>query len=138
MFVPFTDESELLSDEQSAEDAFNKFYSKCASMEEHHESLKRMLQAQSTVKAINEARKGEEVPLKETVTEEEGIKLVGEAEAAMHDVHDVECNTIDLNERIGMLNEDQQRIFKQVTDLTNTNMSTTAVNAINFNLYTCS
>ena len=63
----------VLSDEQSAEDAFNKFYSKCTSMEEHHESLQRMLQAQPTVKIINEARKGEEVPLKETDTEEEGI-----------------------------------------------------------------
>ena len=64
LFVPSTEESELLSDNQSVEDAFNKFYSKCASMEEHHESLQRMLQAQTTVKTINEARK-EDVPLKE-------------------------------------------------------------------------
>ena len=85
-------------------------------MEEHCESLQRILQAQSTVKTINEDRKGEDVPLKEAVTGEEGVNLIGEAEAAMHDVHDVECNTIDLKECIGMLNKDQQGIFKQVTD----------------------
>ena len=56
-------------------------------MEEHHESLQRMLQAQTTVKTINEARK-EDVPLKEEAgTGEEGVNLIGEAEAAMHDVH---------------------------------------------------
>ena len=117
LFMPFTEESELLSEGQSAEDAFNDFFSKCASMEEHHESLQRMLQAQSKVKTINEARKGEDVPLKEeAATEEEGIVLIGEAEAAMHDVQDIECDTINLHERISMLNEDQHRIFKKVTD----------------------
>ena len=58
-------------------------------MESHHESLQRMLQAQSKVRRINEARK-EEVPAgKDAAAEEEGIKLVGEAEAAMHDAHDI-------------------------------------------------
>ena len=86
-------------------------------MEEHHESLQRMLKAQSKVKTINEARKGEDVPLKEEKSkEEEGVKLIGEAEAAMHDVHDMECDTIGIHERINMLNEDQYRVFKQVSD----------------------
>ena len=76
-----------------------------------------MLQAQSKVKKINEARKEEELPADEDVAvEEEGIKLIGEAEAAMHDVHDMECDTIGLSERIRMLNEDQRRIFDRVTD----------------------
>ena len=48
--------------------------------------------------------------------EDEGIKIIGEAEAAMHDVHDMDYDTIDLSERIGMLNEDQRRIFEQVID----------------------
>jgi len=48
--------------------------------------------------------------------EEEGIKLVGEAEVAMHDVHDMECDNISLSECISMLNEDQKRIFNQVAD----------------------
>ena len=47
----------------------------------------------------------------DAAVEEEGIKLVGEAEAAMHDVHDMDYDTIGLPERIGMLNEDQRRSF---------------------------
>ena len=35
----------------------------------------------------------------------------------MHDVHDMDYDTIDLSERIGMLNEDQSRIFEQVVKL---------------------
>ena len=34
----------------------------------------------------------------------------------MHDVHDMECDTIDLSEHICMLNEDQRKIFDRVTD----------------------
>ena len=101
---------------QTAEEAFNEHFSDCTSMEDHHESLQRMLQAQSKVKRINEARKEEEVPASEdAAVEEEGIKLVGEAEAAMHDVHDMDYDTIGLPERIGMLNEHQRRIFEQVS-----------------------
>ena len=71
------------------------------------------LQAQSKVR-INEARKEEEVLAgKDAAVEEEGIKLVGEAEAAMHDVHDMDHDTIRFSERIRMLNEDQRRIFEQ-------------------------
>ena len=53
---------------------------------------------------------------KDAAVEEEGIKLVGEAEAAMHDVHDMNYDTIGLSERIDMLNEDQRRIFELVAD----------------------
>ena len=50
------------------------------------------------------------------IVEEEGIKLVGEAEAAMHDVYNMDYDTIGLSEHIDMLNEDQRRIFDQVAD----------------------
>ena len=117
LFVPFTDESQLVGDGQTAEEAFNEHFSECTSMEDHHESLQKMLQAQKKVKRINEARKEEEVPEDDdAAAEEEGIKLVGEAEEAMHDVHDMDCDTIGLSERIGMLNKDQRRIFEQVAD----------------------
>ena len=52
----------------------------------------------------------------DVAVEEESIKLIGEAEAAMHDVHDMECDTVGLSECIRMLNEDQRRIFDRVTD----------------------
>ena len=48
--------------------------------------------------------------------EEEDVKLASEAEAAMNDVHDMDYDTIGLSERITMLNEDQRRIFDQVSD----------------------
>ena len=117
LFVPFTDESELVGDGQTAEEAFNEHFRDHSSMEHHHESLQKMLQAQAKVRRINEARKEEEVPAdKDEVVEEEGVKLVGEAEAAMHDVHDMDYDTIGLSERIAMLNEDQRRIFEQVSN----------------------
>ena len=52
----------------------------------------------------------------DATTEEEGIKLVSEAAEAMHDVHDMDCDTIGLLECIGMLNEDQRWIFEQVAN----------------------
>ena len=117
LFVPFTDESELVGDGQTAEEAFNERFRDHTSMEHHHETLQKMLQAQAKVRRINEARKEEEVPAdKDEAVEEEGVKLVGEAEAAMHDVHDMDYDTIGLSERIAMLNEDQRRIFEQVSD----------------------
>jgi len=86
-------------------------------MEEHHETLQRMLKAQSKVNTINEARKGEDIPPDvEAAVEEEGIKLVGEAEMAMYDVYDMGCDNISLSECISMLNEDQKRVFNQVAD----------------------
>ena len=115
--MPFIDESQLVGEGQTAEEAFNEHFKDYSSMGDHHESLQRMLQAQSKVKRINEARKDEKLPAdKDTAVEEEGIKLVGEAEAAMHDVHDMDYDTIGLSERIDMLNEDQRRIFDQVDD----------------------
>ena len=50
----------------------------------------------SVSKRINKARK-EEVPESDNaIAEEEGIKLAAEAEAAMHDVHDMNYDTIGL------------------------------------------
>ena len=122
--MPFTDESELVGDSQTAEEAFNEHFRDHSSMEHHHESLQKMLQAQAEslqkmlqaqakVRRINEVRKEEEVLADEdTAVEDEGIKIIGEAEAAMHDVHNMDYDTIDLLERIGILNEDQRRIFE--------------------------
>ena len=107
----------MVGDGQTAEEAFNEQFRDYSSMEDHHESLQKMLRAQSKVRRINEARKEEEVPEDENeAVEEEGVKLAGEAEAAMNDVHDMDYDTIGLSELIAMLNEDQRRIFDQVSD----------------------
>ena len=60
--LPAIKESQLVGEGQTAEEAFNEHFEDHSSMEDHHESLQRMLQAQSKVKRINEARKDEELP----------------------------------------------------------------------------
>ena len=92
LFVPFVDESDLISEGQTAEEAFAEFFSKLDTMEEHHANLQKMLKAQTKIKAINDARKEEEVTTvkDENVVDEDGVKLVGEVVSAMQDVHDVE------------------------------------------------
>lgn len=119
LFVLFTDESDLISEGQTAEEAFREFFSKLDTMEEHHENLQRMLKAQTKVKAINDARQ-EVVPVKdENDLDEDSVKLVGEAQSAMHNVHDMELNnpdTLTLQDRIDMLNEDQSRVFQHISD----------------------
>ena len=122
LFVPFTEESDLVGEGKTAEEAFSEFLEDCDSLKDHHESLQRMLQAQSKMKEIDEARKkedGEEVPDEDKREEEEGVKLIGEAEAAMQDVHDMEDNaldSLDLDQRVDMLNADQRRVFDKITD----------------------
>ena len=93
LFVPFTVESELLKEGETAEHAFNQFLETCDSLKDHHESLQRMLEAHSKVKRIDEARKNEEgdfIPEQDN-NDDEGVNLVGEAEAAMHDVRRLEA-----------------------------------------------
>ena len=46
LFVPITDESQLVGEGKTAEEAFNEHFKDHSSMEDHHESLQRMLQAQ--------------------------------------------------------------------------------------------
>jgi len=60
LFVPFTVESDLIKEGQTAEDAFNQFLETCKSLKDHHENLQRMLEAQSKIKRIDEARKEQE------------------------------------------------------------------------------
>ena len=71
LFVPFTNEVDLIGEDQTAEEAFNQFLSEYDSMEDHHESLQRMLQAHSKVVAINETRKGEEIPADKDAEEDD-------------------------------------------------------------------
>ena len=51
--------------------------------------------------------------------EEESIKLVDEVEAATHDVHDIDYDTVGLPEHICVLNSDQRRIFEQIVNYLN-------------------
>ena len=53
---------------------------------------------------------------------DEGVKLVGKAEAAMHDVQDMEdnaSNCLDLEQCIEVLNEDQKHVFGKILEQMN-------------------
>ena len=117
LFLPFRDEADL-SENNSAEQAFNKFLALHTDMKCHHEKLLKMLNAHSKVTEINSAREKFENTNGDDKTEPEGVDILGEATAAMNDVHDIgsrESNDIELHKRIQMLNADQLRIFKMVS-----------------------
>jgi len=120
LFIPFRNESDLVKTNQSVEDAFNLFIASNPDIKEHHEKLTKILQAQKRVTKINEHRKStQEEPLKEEADENTGLKIAGEAKAAMHDVNEMEDNVVDndsLNEKIQMLNKDQYRVFDMISE----------------------
>ena len=57
LFVPFRDDSELLEDDETAEEAFERLVTD--NSKAYHEKLHKALQAQAMVKEINEARRAE-------------------------------------------------------------------------------
>ena len=79
----------------------------------YHAKLQRILDAQSKIKEINEARQadGEE----KRVNKDNDPQLMGEAKTAMRDMADIIVNhssdQLGLEERMTMLNADQRRIF---------------------------
>ena len=74
-----------------------------------------MLEVQSNIKKINEARhaNGKE----EKVNKDDDPQLMGEAKTAMNDMFDMNVNSGDklsLDDRVAMLNADQRHIFDGV------------------------
>ena len=113
LFSPFRDESSLLHDKETAEQAFQWLLSN--KITDYHDKLKTMLAAASNVKKINDARQkdGEE----EKVEEDDDPQLIGEAKTAMTDVLTMNVNSSDklsVEERVAMLNDDQRRVFDTV------------------------
>ncbi len=75
-----------------------------------------MLEAQSNIKQINEARQasGQEEKVSKP---DDDPHLMGEAKTAMDDVLDMNdnsCDKLSLEDRVAMLNADQRRIFQHV------------------------
>ena len=113
LFSPFRDESSLLNDKETAEQAFHRLLNNKVS--DYHDKLKTMLAARSNVQKINAARQkeGEE----KSVEEDDDPQLIGEAKTAMTDVLTVNVNSSDklsVEERVAMLNDDQRRVFATV------------------------
>ena len=114
LFVPFRDESNLLLQDESTEEAFHRLLPANAHCSAYHDKLQKMLKAQSNILKINEARQADGVEEKVN-KEDDDPQLMGEAKTAMKEV--VEMNnsdTLTLEDRITMLNDDQRRIFNQI------------------------
>ena len=114
LFTPFREESSLLLESATVEEAFHRLVSSDSSA--YHAKLKRMFEAQSNIKKINEARlangKEESVSKKD-----DDPQLMGEAKTAMNDMFDMNinsCEELSLEDRVAMLNADQRRIFDAV------------------------
>ena len=111
LFVPFRTESSLLHDNETAEEAFRRLVNTDSSS--YHARLQKMLEAQSNIKKINEARHadGEEEKISK---EDNDPQLMGEARTAMDDVADMNVKSstdLPLESRVAMLNADQRRIL---------------------------
>ena len=78
--------------------------------------MQKILKAQSNIKKINEARQAD--GLEEKVNkEDDDPQLLGEAKTAMKEVVEINANnsdTLTLDDRITMLNDDQRRIFDKM------------------------
>ena len=113
LFSPFRDESSLLQENETAEQAFHRLLTSQSSS--YHSKLKTMLAAASNVKSINEARQAN---MEEKEAEEDREpQLLGEARTAMSEVLDMNTSTagqLSLDERVSMLNQDQKRVFDNV------------------------
>ena len=114
LFSPFRDESSLLKDKETSEQAFHRLLSNKSS--DYHAKLKVTLEAAANVKIINEAREADDK--EEKISEEDDDpQLIGEAKTAMADVVSMNISSSDkltLEERVSMLNDDQRRVFDNV------------------------
>jgi len=107
LFVPFTDESE--KDKQPKTHLGNSL----KMLTQWNNTTKTCKKCLKLIKAINDARLEEVVPEKEdNLMDENGVKLICEAESAMHNNPD----TLLLQDRIDMLNEDRSRVFQQISN----------------------
>ena len=91
-FVPFGDESNLLLQDESTEEAFHRLLPANADCSAYLDKLQKMLKAQSNIKKINEARQADGVEEKVN-KEDDDPQLMGEAKTAMKEV--VEMNNSD-------------------------------------------
>ena len=116
LFVPFTDEGSLLLSNETAEEAFNRLLTTNVDWSGYHDKLQKMLKALSNIRKINEARQADGIEEKVN-KEDDDPQLLGEAKTAMKEVVEINANnsdTLTLEDRITMLNDDQRRIFDKM------------------------
>ena len=118
LFVPFRDESTLLLENETTEEAFRRLLPDDSTCSAYHGRLQKMLQARANIKQINDARQadGEEHKISK---QDDDPQLLGEAKTAMKELFNMNAHpadTLSLKQRVAMLNADQRRIFDRVKD----------------------
>ena len=86
LFVPFRDESSLLQEQETAEEAFKRLLPANVECSAYHARLQAMLKAQENLKAITDARKLSAPEEHSDNESDDEPQLMGEAKAAMQDV----------------------------------------------------
>ena len=119
LFTPFRNEDNLIGETETAEEAFKRLLCANSNLFTHHEKLQNILAANRNVAKIAEAREEEQkIDTHGDNENDNELEVTGEAKDTMKDVQDLQGHLTDqfsLEERVSMLNCDQDRIFKHVT-----------------------
>ena len=116
LFVPFRDESSLVQENETPEQAFERLLPDNDDCSAYHSRLQKMLKARETLKNINDARQADPAERLDN-KEDDDPHIQGEAKSAMKDIVDIntkKCGDLPLEERVNMLNADQRRVYDNV------------------------
>ena len=117
MFVPFRHEGELLLPDETPEQAFH--WHKNEGLLCHLDKLKKMLEATSKEKKIDEARKELEDGNKNDEEDDDGggLQIKGDLKSDYEHILQLDPypDPIDLEARVSMLNADQRRVYDKIT-----------------------
>ena len=120
LFVPFWNETGLILDGETTEEAFQHHRNNKDSLNMHHDKLQNLLDAEKKWKEIRDTRKSigvgqaEEAQLKNR--DDDKPQLLGKIMDAVSDIADVNNNVpnLTLSQSLAMLNSDQKRIFDKI------------------------
>ena len=114
LFVPFTNEDDLIQDGETVEEAFNRHTASNDRCSKYHQKLTKILEAQSNSKDNKDARAANKDDDNDKMEDDEP-QLIGQIKDAMNDINEMDSgSSLTLQQRESMLNADQKRIFDNV------------------------